>query len=327
MSSKDIAALSCPPDTSLPVMFDWDSVASIPESEPIQITPVDPREQFIQDVERFYGALFAEVSRRKRQTCAIQEAFSDVMAAGDKSQTAIRMCFTEVIKDSELALAICQILVSDHGRNRLRLDRRCDVSVQDIRQFYEVVLDAETDSSQALGPSFKREQRAAERRRRRAIVVPRLDVRAAANFLIREFSGEAAQTIAMQKAASDLVKELGLRDRGSQFQCANGRVQLQFSLYLESMDKSRLAPGSQEAIIAVFGALVEVMKDQGIEVPLSLHDSLRRVWSIHGPQIMTRYEFGPHGYLRTFKTHATVVMTAAFANRLREFLANYYVGK
>lgn len=325
MSLTDMTGLSCPLDTPLPVMFDWADVMVNSESEPVQSTPVDPREQFIQDVERFYGALFDEVSRRARQTQSLKESFGDVMAAGDKSLSAMRMCFTEAIKDSELAREICQILVSDHGRNRLRLDRRCDVSFEDIRQFYSVVLEAESESTQPLGPAYKREQRKAERQKRRAIVVPRLNVRAAAEFLIQNFSGDAGEALAMKKVAGDLAMDLGLGDSETKFHEVDGRVELRFYLDLAFMDKCNLAGGTQQKIIRIIGALAEVMKERGVDVPSAMHESLGRVRSFHGPQVMSRYDFGAHGYLKTFKKHGVVIMTTEFANHVREFLSSYYV--
>lgn len=327
MSATDIAALSCTPDSQLPVMFDWANAGSILESAPIKKVPVDPRDQFIQDVERFYGALYSEVARRERQTHSIFEAYADVMAAGEQSRSAVRMCFTEVIKDSELARSICQILVSDHGRNRLRLDRRCDVTVDDLHQFHAVVLDAESESTLVLGPSFKGGERKAEVQRRRATVVPRLDVRAAAEFLIKNFSGEAGHAIAMAKVARRLAEDLVLCEGKTKFHETDGRVEIRVNLALAFMDKNNLCGGSQLKIVSILDAFADVLKDQGIDIPTSLHESLGRVRPLHGPQVMTRYDIGSLGYLKTFKKHGVLVMSADFANLVREFLSNYLVGQ
>lgn len=297
-------------DSDVAALIESDERTAAKETPPSPSIPFE--QQLAADLNAAYDALLTEHAQRKHRAEAIRCRIAETAGIAE-SMVEAALPDTE-FEHVEVAQRILAALTDGRGRAFLRLDFDCEIDEYELRrQFIKPIEDG------IAGRRYRsRGQTEEEFEALRNAPVPRLDIPGLIVCLKDKYGGDAGRKARLAQVVGRLFDALGLSR--NTFEVAHGKVTLQIHAYPATL-ASGYSRGTQEGLYHFAVGLDEMFVERDEQAPPGLQQFRRR--GIEDAAPGGRFDISPEVSLRYFKGHIRFVMAAAFAERLREFIAEF----
>lgn len=255
------------------------------------------------DLMQVYDAVFIEEKVRNKQAQVFRSRFDKILGIGSDCMEA----FDVSLSRHEVARKFLNDLVRPSGRALLLLNATVEI---DTAALYEVGLKEFEDEQQRLYRSYRRGQDETPRE------PPRFLLAEACRWLVGNYGGEAGKQARYQQVAEALVNQLGLRR--SKFELKHGKTEIDVYFRCNSFGGHDPDYDTQRRFATIAKLFAEVYREAGDDPPAAL--------TFYNPSSLaqsTTIDLGPCVRFRTYVSKAKVILTEAFAQKLREFVASY----
>ncbi len=269
----------------------------------------EPARSLAQHLVEAYNEVYAERDRREGRLDAMKTNIAGEIGIG---QGMVRAAFGSEFDCEAMDNVILEDLTNGRGRVMLGLDLDCEIDTYQLKAKYLAPLE-EIRRQRHFGCTTRRGQQAAP-----LPAEPRLDIAGLIRELQALYGGAKGRAMRLSQVASSLFNALSLG--GTDFEVVAGKVTLQLNAYAQGYGDSHYSQSTRETLYRIAVGLEAMFDELDERVP----DGLRhfKMHGISGACPGSKSDLSSELSLRFFKSHIRVIMTAAFAEKLREFIAS-----
>lgn len=250
-----------------------------------------------------YDAVFVEEQLRNKQALAFRRNFDQVNGIGSDCMES----FDVSLSRQRVAEKFLGDLVGKTGRALLRLDSTVDINSAAL---HEVGLKEFKEEEERRYRTYRRERDETPRE------PPRFLLAEACRWLVSNYGGEAGTRARYQQVAEALVNQLGLYR--NKFEMKHGKTELNVYFRCNTYGGQDPDYDTQRRFASIAKSFEEVYREAGEEPPAAL--------ASYKPSSLaqsTTLDLGSAIRFRTYVGKAKVILTEAFSQKLREFIATY----
>ena len=264
-----------------------------------------------EDLTRAYEELFTERDARKARMDQIRRGIEDTAGICDR--------MADVAFGAEFALAavekcILEDLTDGKGRAYLGLNPDCEINTYELEAKFLRPLEEVRRSR----PLRSRRQSENDFQAQTAMPEPKLDISGLIGELRARYGGAQGRVIRLGQVVSSLMTSLSLG--GTEFEVVAGKV----SLNLHAYDIGH-GPGysysTKDTLYRIASGFEAMLDELDEAVPQGLREFKTR--GIDSARAGDKHDLSADLCFRFFKSHIRLIMSAGFAEKLREFIATH----
>jgi len=263
------------------------------------------------DLIRAYESLFAERDARKAR---IDQMRNDLIDTAGICERMAGVAFGSAFEIAQVEECILEDLTDGKGRAFLGLNPDCEINTYELRAKFLRPLEEQRHNR----PSRSRRQSESEYQAQLAAPEPKLDIAGLIADLRSTYGGSRGRAIRLGQVVSSLMTVLQLG--GTEFEVVAGKVSLNLHAYSND-HRPGYSHDSKERMYKIACGFETMLDELDEPVPPGLREFKMR--GIESANAGDKQDLSAELSIRFFKSHMRLTMSAAFAEKLREFIATH----